>query len=273
MPKQGRDLSAWSTLKTTEFPAEPENTTVILPVGSMEQHGPHLPVGVDAMLVGAVAERIPTHLPPECPALVLPVLWVSLADHHMSFPGTLTLDFATFRAVLRGILLSLARQGFRRVLLLNGHGGNVAALSIIVDELSADLSMPMACTTYWVAAAAEFGSILEGQRNLLHACEAETSMVLALAPELVDLATLAGLAIPRDGLADPHGVHRRRPIELWSRSGVVGTPDMASAAKGHRLLDSAASRLARLVAGGNIWAAGDGGQPGEGSTIAIGREG
>ena len=241
----------WTGLKTTEFPRDSGSTVAILPIGSTEQHGPHLPVGVDAMLVSAVAARTAALM--TAPALVLPALWVSLAEHHMAFAGTVTLDVSTFRAVLRCIVVSLARQGFQRVLLLNGHGGNMAALAPIVDELSLECRITLASTTYWVAAAAEFGAILEGQSNLIHACEAETSMMLALAPDAVDLGRLAGLDSPPSGMGDRDGVHRRRPIETMSVSGVVGTPGLATADKGGRLLHAAASVLARLLSADATW--------------------
>lgn len=248
-----RAPGSWGALKTTEFPRDPAGTVVIVPVGSMEQHGPHLPVEADATLVAAIASRTAARMPPECPALVLPALWVSLAEHHMGFRGTVTLDFATLRAVLRCIVGSLSRQGFRRIFLLNGHGGNMAALAPIVDELGMEFGVPLASTTYWVAAAEEFKTILEGQPNLMHACEAETSMMMALAPDLVALDRLRGLDIPTGGLGDRNGVHRRIAIEDLSASGVVGVPGAATAEKGARLLDAAAGVLARLLSTDGAW--------------------
>ena len=242
---------AWLALRTTEFPTDPGGTVAILPIGSTEQHGPHLPVQVDVMLAAAVATRTAALM--TAPALVLPALWVSLADHHMAFPGTLTLDFLTFRAVLRCIVGSLARQGFRRVFLLNGHGGNMAALAPVVDELGLECRVTLVSATYWVAAAAEFAVILDGQPNLCHACEAETSMMLALAPDTVAMEKLDGLDIPLDGLGDQEGLHRRVPIEVISSCGVVGTPGLATAEKGRRLLNAAATVLSRSLSADTTW--------------------
>ncbi len=253
MPDRVQAPRSWGALKTTEFPGDPAGTAVIVPIGSMEQHGPHLPVEVDATLVAAIASRTAARMPPERPALVLPALWVSLAEHHMGFRGTVTLDFATLRTVLRCIVGSLSRQGFRRIFLLNGHGGNMAALAPIVDELGMEFDVPLASATYWVAAGAEFKAILEGQPNLMHACEAETSMMMALVPDLVALDRLHGLDIPPDGLGDRNGVHRRIAIEDLSASGVVGTPVAATAEKGARLLDAAAGVLARLLSTDGTW--------------------
>lgn len=95
---------------------------VILPVGSIEQHGPHLPVEVDSMLGETVALRAAARLAATEPVLVLPMLWTGLSEHHMSFGGTITLELATFTAVIEDICRSIVRHGFRRIVLLNGHG-------------------------------------------------------------------------------------------------------------------------------------------------------
>lgn len=243
----------WGGRKTTEFGPVGPDAVVIVPVGSVEQHGPHLPVEVDARLVTEIAARTAARVGAAVPILVLPTLWVSLAEHHMGFPGTLTLDLDAFRAVVRCLVGSVVRQGYRRVLLLNGHGGNAAALTVIVDDLARTVDAALACTTYWVAAAEAFGAILEGQPNLRHACEAETSMMLAIAPETVDMDRARSLEAPAEGLYDPGGIHRARPLETWSRSGVVGVPALAGAEKGERLLDAAAATLAAAIVEGSCW--------------------
>ena len=253
MPSDNRSPPRWGIRKTTEFGDDAAGTVVVVPVGSTEQHGPHLPVEVDTRLVTEIAERAAAIVRASRPVLVLPTLWVSLAEHHMDFAGTLTLDFDAFRSVLRCLVRSLARQGFRRVLILNGHGGNMAALPLVVDELARQLDLPLACTTYWLAAADAFGQILEGQPNLRHACEAETSMMLALAPELVDVGQARTVQAPAEGLHDASGIYRSRRIAEWSRSGVVGTPALASADKGVRLLDAAASALASRILDDATW--------------------
>ena len=110
---------------------------VILPIGAIEQHGPHLPVEVDSQLGEQVALRTARLLAARGePVLVLPMLWTGVSEHHMSFGGTITLDMATFSAVVEGIVKSVVRHGFRRVVLLNGHGGNENALRVLADELT-----------------------------------------------------------------------------------------------------------------------------------------
>ncbi|SCX72562.1 creatininase family protein [Variovorax sp. EL159] len=240
----------WGGFKSPDFSrVDVSSTMVILPIGSTEQHGPHLPVEVDSLLVSEVAHRAAAL----APALVLPTLWVSLAEHHMAYAGSLTLDFETLLAFVRCVVRSLKRQGFRRILLLNGHGGNMAALTLVVDKLSAEFELPLATATYWNVAAKDFAAILEGQPNLLHACEAETSMVMFLRPDLVDAQAACTVASAPTGFLQEGGIHRWRDMSHWSRSGVVGTPRLASAMKGERLLEAAASALADQFARGAIW--------------------
>lgn len=251
---QGGDV-AWVQQKSTAFDrGSAAATVVILPIGSTEQHGPHLPVEVDTMLVTEVARRGAERASAAgVPVRVLPTLWISLAEHHMAFGGSLTLDHATLEAFIRNVARSLQRQGHERVLLFNGHGGNIQALATIVDKLTPELSMPLVTATYFLLAAEAFAGILEGQTGLLHACEAETSMVLHLRPELVDLDSARTLHAPTRGLLQGPGWHRWRPIGDVSRCGVVGTPQLASAEKGARLVTAAANALAEATIGGTFW--------------------
>ena len=102
-----------------------QDAIVILPIASLEQHGPHLPVEVDSMLGETVAARAARKVMARGQqVVVLPVLWTGLSEHHMSFGGTVTLDFPAFSAVVEGVCRSVLRHGFKRVVLLNAHGGN-----------------------------------------------------------------------------------------------------------------------------------------------------
>jgi len=231
------------------------DAVVIVPVGSTEQHGPHLPVQVDALLATEVSRRAAARLVEREPVVVAPTVWCGLAEHHMAFGGTLTLDFATYHALLRCVCASIVRHGFRRLLLLNGHGGNITALNVIVGELARELEAPVATATYWLIpeAAEAFGHILDAQRNVQHACEAETSMLLCLHPELVDQTELAGIEAPAEVRLSADGVYRWRSFSEVTGSGAIGVPGAASADKGARLLDAAAIALANAIASGRVW--------------------
>jgi creatinine amidohydrolase len=190
------------------------------------------------------------------PVLVLPVLWTGLSEHHMSFGGTVTLDNAAFTAVIEGVVRSVLRHGFRRIALLNAHGGNENALRTITDDLTPRLGVPIVQFTYWYAAAVAIAKILETQGGLSHACEAETSMMMAVRPELVatDRIPLAKSNTTPD-LADVAGggVYMRRSIGSRSGSGVLGNPEAATAAKGEALFEAISSVLADKLGNPELW--------------------
>jgi creatinine amidohydrolase len=238
----------WNALRSTQFNrAKASEMIVILPIGSTEQHGPHLPVQTDTLLATEVAHRAAALCAPDLQVLVLPALWVSLAEHHMALPGTLTLDHDTLVAFIRCIVRSVARQGYRRIFLLNGHGGNINALASVVDQLSPGLDLALATATYWVAAAERFANILEEQKTVMHACEAETSMLMHLRPDLIDVEAARTVDAPPVGFFQTGGVHRWRPVAHWSCSGVVGVPRLANAKKGAELLAAASEAIASAL--------------------------
>jgi creatinine amidohydrolase len=248
----------WSRLKAADIKGlAARDAVVIVPVGSTEQHGPHLPTEVDTLIVREIARRAARQALSTTPVVVTPTVWSGLAEHHMSLGGTLSLDFATFSSVLRCLCRSLVRQGFRRILLLNGHGGNVAALTVVVNELAVELDAPIATATYWHLARREFAEILEHQTTVRHACEAETSMLLTIAPELVDTSLAVQAIGPTSReLADVTGTdaaHRWRSFKARTDHGVIGDPSSARADKGENLLSAAAGAVAKLIANGEFW--------------------
>jgi creatinine amidohydrolase len=205
----------WRKLRADELRERARrDAMVIVPVGSLEQHGPHLPVEVDSVLGEATARRTAELIARTEPVPVLPMLWTGVSEHHMSFGGTITLDLEAFYATIRCICQSLVRHGFRRI-------------------------------------------VLETQKALLHACEAETSMMMALRPELVaeDRIPLAKTNTTPD-ITDlvGGGVYRWRTLGAISSSGVWGHPEAASAAKGEQLLAAIAEQIAAKLTNKELWA-------------------
>ncbi len=250
------DRLEWHDLKAAELrDRAARDAIVIVPVGSTEQHGPHLPVQVDALLAGEVARRTALRVAEREPVVVAPTVWAGLAEHHMAYGGTITLDLPTFHAVLRCVCDSILRHGFRRILLLNGHGGNIAAMTVIVGELRRELKAAIATATYWTLpkAAEAFAGILDEQQNVRHACEAETSMLLHLKPELVDAEAMRQVKAPTTSPLHQGGVYRWQSFTAITESGVIGVPAAASAEKGEKLLDAAAAVLAEALTSGEIW--------------------
>jgi creatinine amidohydrolase len=248
----------WRKLRADQLRAlAARDAIVIVPVGALEQHGPHLPVEVDSMLGEQVALRTARRIADTGEAVVvLPMLWAGVSEHHMSFGGTITLDLATYAAVIEGICKSLQRHGFRRIALLNAHGGNENALRCITDDLTPKLRLPIVQFTYWNASTEAIAAILQTQAGIGHACEAETSMMMAVRPELVaeDRIRLAKANSTPD-VADivGDGIYRWRTIGAMSSSGVVGNPEAASAEKGERLFEAVAETLAGKLCNAELW--------------------
>jgi creatinine amidohydrolase len=211
------------------------DATVILPVASMEQHGPHLAVGVDTVLCEAVCRLAAEAVGPELPVIVAPTLWCGMAEHHMAFGGTFTFDIPTYRAVLLACLRSIARHGFRKVLIVNGHGGNISALAAFLPDFAVETGLQVRATTYFELAQPGIATVLEDQDRVRHACEGETSMMLALAPDLVRRERLPEAVGPAHSTPRPLGVARYRPFRSFSETGVVGDARKATKEKGERL--------------------------------------
>ncbi len=247
----------WRKLRADELREKARRDAIILvPVGSLEQHGPHLPVETDSALGEAVAIRTCQALVTRGEtALTLPMLWTGLSEHHMSFGGTITLDLASFSAVIGSICSSLVRHGFRRICLLNSHGGNDNALRSLADDLSPRLGVPIQQFCYWYAAAKPIRDILETQDNLLHACEAETAMMMVVRPEKVatDRIYLAARNAEDSDDPPPQGLYHWRAIGSRSRSGVIGNPEAATPQKGEMLLNAISEHLAQMLSNPCIW--------------------
>jgi creatinine amidohydrolase len=225
---------------------------VVLPVASMEQHGPHLPVGVDSILCEHVC-RAAAEAVDAVPVAVAPTLWCGMAEHHMAFGGTFTFDISTYSAVLLCLLKSIARHGFKRVLIVNGHGGNIAALAAFLPDLVRETGLTIRVTTYFEQARAALAEILQDQDGVHHACEAETSMMLVAAPETVRQEKLAEAFGPPHSSAEPAGVARYRSFRDITPSGVIGDARRATADKGERLMAACRDGIAALLRNPQTW--------------------
>ncbi len=244
----------WMRLTASELNARAKaGALCIIPIASLEQHGPHLATGVDILCATGVAARVAALLGED--AVVTPCIWTGLAEHHMAFGGTVTLDYAAFFGVIRGVVRSAARAGFTRVMLLNGHGGNAEAVAVAGSELSIELGIPVAAGTYWHIIGDAFAPVLETQANVMHACEAETSMVMALAPGCVRRENLALAHGPMSTRVEgqPANLYRRKSFASITPSGVVGDARTASAEKGEKLLAIAAEKIAAMLRNPLLW--------------------
>ena len=228
---------------------------VLLPVASTEQHGPHLPTGVDTFLCGEICRRTAMLVSETWPCVVAPTVWMGLAEHHVAFGGTFTVSVATWHALLRDLCRSILRAGFKRILIVNGHGGNASALHALTVDLTRELDAPIATCGYQALAEAEIAAVLDDQKGIMHACEAETSMMMAAHPDLV----------VTDELSNAHGPNHtvgsalQRPLLVWksfrelSPSGVMGDARRSTPAKGEAILEACARTLAAALARGEPW--------------------
>lgn len=224
---------------------------VILPVASMEQHGPHLAVGVDTYLCESVC-RLAAEQVAGGACIVAPTLWVGMAEHHMALGGTFTLDIPTYRAVLICLLKSIERHGFKRVLIVNGHGGNIAALGAFLPDFARETTLSIGTVTYFELAKPAITPLIEKQDGTMHACEVETSMMMALRPDEVRADRLAGaygmLEAESGALMRPV-VARYRPFMEMTPSGVIGDARVATREKGEKLVAACAEALASWISG------------------------
>jgi creatinine amidohydrolase len=235
-----------------------EGALAILPAGSLEQHGPHLPVITDTASASAAAiaaARLVASDPNPVPVAVLPGLWLGLSEHHLPFGGTISVDYAAYRAILENIVRSLRAVGFARLLIVNGHGGNVDPLAVAVRELAVAYDFPIVATTPWFLAREKISAIFEVDSGPKHACEGETSLMMAIAGDIVKADKLdeamqqapAPVHAPA-GFSRFYSFSERAPI-----TGTWGDPRTATADKGKRFLAVHAEALADAIRNTALW--------------------
>ncbi len=228
----------------------------VLPLGAIEQHGPHLATSTDSALVSAVAERAEAVLPQQialCPTLVFG------ASHHHSAFGTMSLSVETYARVIVDLVESLMDSGFRRIVLLNGHGGNIVpasqALAILSERHDQTTPCNIALASYWELASDAFrGQAPMESPQVRHACEYETSLMLHLHPERVHLERAKSARLPDSnsyiswlGETPSRGVIMTKKFHLLTDTGAVGHPERASAAKGEHLLERAVAATTEFL--------------------------
>lgn len=245
----------WADYTAREFAALDRGGLIaVLPVGAIEQHGPHLPLSADQAIVdGVVAATLP-HLPEDCPALFLPTMPVGKSDEHSRWPGTLTFSAATLLAMWTEIGDCVARAGVRKFVMLNSHGGQMAAMDIVARELRIRHGM-LAVAASWFAMGLPPGLFTpEEERFGIHAGDMETSVMLALAPGHVDMRQARDF---HPWIADLAQANRHLGLSPAGRIGwqaqdmnpfgACGNAAVATAEKGRAVLDHAGREVARLL--------------------------
>jgi creatinine amidohydrolase len=252
----------WADIKSPDFAAlDKARCIAVLPVGAIEQHGPHLPLNVDATLVdGVVAATLP-HLPASLPLLFLPTQAVGFSPEHTAFAGTLTLKAETVIRLWTELAESVAASGVKKLVLLNSHGGQVGLLDVVARDLRARLGMLVYSVNWFnLPLADKKGASLSGlfsaeeHRFGIHAGDIETSMMLALKPEQVDMKRAQNFhSTSRDRaekfsiLGDGRSAKLAWQMQDYNLLGAAGNAAAATADKGRAVLEAAGRSLAELL--------------------------
>lgn len=237
-----QDLS-WPAVKALD-----RDTPVVLPVAALEQHGHHLPVFTDSLLLGEVARRVKAEVGDR--VLFAPLYWLGNSEHHLDFPGTMSASPRGYLDSLRDMAENFLHHGFRRIMFLNGHGGNIVPAQQATFELRqkyrARSDLLLLSATYWTSGADPVSDVPGLRQDRMgHACEWETSMILRLAPHLV-VGDVAGLAdVPFGRAFEP--AHRAWVMPDRSVPGHIGLPRHATAEKGEGLFRSFAQAVTNLL--------------------------
>jgi len=257
----------WADLSTQDFAqliasGDAAKTIVVLPVAATEQHGPHLPLSVDTVLVDGVVGAALPHLAPTLQVLFLPTQAIGLSPEHARFPGTLTLKSETVIRLWTEIAESVAAVGIRKLLLFNSHGGQVSVMDIVARDLRARLDLLVYSASWFNlplldAQGHDVNALFSADEHRfgIHAGDIETSMLLALQPAQVRMAQARNFSSSAQDRAQKFAILGNGKsaklgwqMQDYNPAGAVGDAAAASADKGRALVDAAGRALARLLA-------------------------
>jgi len=248
----------WSQLTTRDFAAlDVAATVAVLPLGATEQHGPHLPLGVDTVLADGIVTAALPLLPAKLPVLFLPTQQIGLSPEHARFAGTLTLSAETLIRMWNEIGAGVARAGVKKLVLFNAHGGHVGAMDIVARELRAAHGLIVYSVSWFNLplgdAGAQFGA--DEHRFGVHAGDIETSMMLALAPQQVRMGEAKNFRSTSEQRAADYAILGNGKsaklgwaMEDYNPQGAAGNAAAATGVRGQAVIDAAAEQLALLLA-------------------------
>ncbi len=245
----------WAEMSWTDFrDGDMARAIAVLPVAATEQHGPHLPVGVDTFIMEGYLRAAVARLPDDLPALVLPVQAIGKSNEHLEFPGTITFSAETVIRAWREIGESVFRAGVRKLVIVNSHGGNIPPLDIVARELRVRLGM-LVVVVSWSRFGYPEGLYGAGEKvHGIHAGEAETSLMMAFRPELVRHEAMRNFVPNSIAIAEEFEWLRvTQPIGFgWmaqdvSAEGAMGDAASATAAKGEATAESGSAAFLALL--------------------------
>jgi creatinine amidohydrolase len=227
---------------------------VVLPVGTVEQHGPHLPLVTDVLTATELSRMAVARIPEE--ALLMPPVYYSFNEHHLDFPGTIAVGGETIIQYVTDIGTSLAHHGFRKILIVNGHGSNVPFLDIAARNITNRSAAICAMVPWWNLVPRDLLAELresEFPGGMAHACELETSVLLYLRGDLVQIdkaekdISFAKTEFFYWDLQAASPVYFQEWFSRYSRTGTVGDPTKATAEKGRRFAEAVADRMVAVI--------------------------
>ncbi|WP_231188176.1 creatininase family protein [Haladaptatus sp. DYF46] len=235
--------------------ADRDGSILVVPVGSIEQHGDHLPVSTDTVLVDAVTQLGAERVHDDVPLLVTPPVWSGYSPHHLPFGGTITLEYDDLLHTLEDIAGSALENGFDALLLVNGHGGNTSLISSAVSTIGVDHpDRSLLGVTYFQLAAPFIDEVRESDvGGMSHGGEFETSLMLHLRPDLVHEERFAGTPHEEpyerslDDMFQGGPLSVYRSFDEYSDSGAIGDPTLASAEKGEEIYDRLGDELEAIL--------------------------
>lgn len=234
-------------LKWSDVEALPRTTPIVIPIAALEQHGRHMPLFTDSMLCGEIIRRVSEKLGDR--VLFTPLMWLGNSEHHLDFPGTMSASPRVYLDLLRDMVENFLFHNFTRIVLVNGHGGNIVPSQQAVFELRQKYrhrsDLCLIATTYWTLGGKPYEQDKSiQQRQMGHACEWETSMMLRINPHLVgDLSKLP--MIEFGGAFEP--AHRAWITKDRTEPGHIGDPRNATAEKGEVIFRTLSTDVINLL--------------------------
>jgi creatinine amidohydrolase len=250
MAKYRYEEFTWPEIKQ----AVAQERVAVLPVGTIEQHGPHLPLLTDVITATEISRRAVESMAEE--AVLLPSVCYAFNEHHLDFPGTIAVDGDTFIKYVSDIGKSLAHHGFRKILLVNGHGSNVPFLDIAARNITNHTPSICAMVPWWNLVPRELLKQIRESAfpgGMAHGCELETSLLLYMRPDLVAMEHAApDFPVQRSeyfywDLERPSPVFFQEFFSRYSKTGTLGDPTKATVEKGRLVTEACVTRLCEVI--------------------------
>ncbi|WP_158599102.1 creatininase family protein [Planococcus salinus] len=240
----------WNEMSREQIGDLAKEAMVVVPIGATEQHGPHLPVETDNVIIQAVSQQSVEKAGAQIPIVLAPLIPFGFSHHHFLYPGVLSLSIQTLITVLNDLIESVIKSGFTQIFIVNGHGGNDEVIRLAAREMALKYPVTVGAASYWTVAAEEMGAYAkQHQISELpgHAGQFETSLMLALQPNHVQLEKLSLASKERHAAGKSAGPGKVmvENTESWKQiDGFTDHPEKAEEQLGRDLLKIISDKVA-----------------------------